>query len=224
MAIQLYQHPVGPFCIGIAAILESYRIPHEVINLPYSDRRPIVEKTGGAYYRIPLLVDDGVPVWDKTDLGQEIARHLDRKYGLDLFPEHLEGIQHILARYVESEIESVGFKINDIDYKEWLPDLYDRTMFVRHKERRFGDGCLEAWAAAESSLLQQMTELLTPLDGMLKTSPFLVDTRPRFVDFDLYGILGNFMFSGRQQIPRRLGSLIEWRERMNALRQEGAHR
>jgi len=220
MAIQLYTHPVSPFGIGIEKILKSYSIPHDVIKIPYSDRRVIVEKTGGAYYRIPLLVDDGVAVWDKTDLGQELARRLDQKYELGLFPEHLEGIQYILARYIEGEIESVGFKINDIDYESWLPDLYDRVMFVRHKERRFGDGCLKEWAASESKLLGELTELLVPLDAMLKASPFLIDTQPRFVDFDLYGVLGNFMFSGRQQIPARLTSLIAWRERMDSLPQK----
>lgn len=219
MALQLYTHPVSPFGIGIEKILTSYSIPHEVIHLPYSDRRIIVEKTNGAYYRIPLIVDDGVPVWDRTDLGQEIARHLDQKYELGLFPESLEGLQYILARYIEGEIESVGFKINDIDYESWLPDLYDRVMFVRHKERRFGDGCIKEWAASESELLSAFTELLRPLDAMLKVSPFLIDARPRFVDFDLYGILGNFMFSGRQQIPSSLTSLIKWKERMDALPQ-----
>jgi len=219
MAIQLYQHPVSPFCIGIEKILKAYDIPHEVINIPYSDRRAIIEKTNGEYYRVPLLVDDGVPIWDRTDLGQEIARHLDRKFDLGLFPSHLEGIQHILAKYIEHDVESVGFKINDIDYESWLPDLYDRIMFVRHKERRFGDGCLKAWAAAEGELLRRMTELLVPLDQMLQASPFLVDTRPRFVDFDLYGILGNFMFSGRQRIPEELWALNAWHKRMQALPQ-----
>jgi len=218
MGIQLYTHPVSPFGIGIEKILKSFSIPHEVIHIPYSDRRVIVEKTNGAYYRVPLLVDDGVPVWDKTDLGQEIARHLDRKFELGLFPERLEGIQYILARYIEGEIEAVGFKINDIDYESWLPDLYDRVMFVRHKERRFGDGCLKAWAAQEAELLRQFTELLSPLDAMLKASEFLVDSRPRFVDFDLFGILGNFMFSGRQKIPAGLSSLARWHRTMESLK------
>lgn len=217
MAIKLYQHPVSPFCIGVRRILEAYRIPHEVIDIPYSDRRLIVEKSGGACYRIPLIEDGKAVVWDRTDYGQEVARHIDDAYDLGLFPAHLEGIQTILSRYIEGEIEAVGFKINDIDYETWLPDLYDRVMFKRHKERRFGDGCLAAWARSESELLKQFADLLTPLDQMLAHSPYLVDTRPRFVDFNLYGILGNFMFSGRQQIPADLLSLREWHGRMASL-------
>jgi len=48
---------------------------------------------------------------------------------LGLFPPEHEGIQTILARYIESEVESVGFKLNDIHYKSWLSDRYDRAMF-----------------------------------------------------------------------------------------------
>lgn len=219
--ITLYQHPVSPFCITIRHILKAHGIPHEVVNLAYNDRRPIVEKTGGAYYRVPLLVDGDLPVWDKTELGQEIARYLDEKFELGLFPERLEGLQAILARYIEGEIEAVGFKLNDIDYREWLDDPYDRAMFLRHKERKFGDGCIERWRAAEGELLQTLTELLTPLDAMLRHSPYLVDSRPRFVDFDLFGTLGNFMFSGRHRIPEKLEALAEWHGRMAALGPQG---
>ena len=31
--------------------------------------------------------------------------------------------------------------------------------------------------------------------------PFLLDQRPRFVDFDLYGILANFLYSGHYRLP-----------------------
>ena len=169
--IKLYQHPVSPFCITIRHILEAHEIAHEVINLAYNDRRPIVEKTGGAYYRIPLIVDGDVPVWDKTELGQEVARYLDDKFQLGLFPSHLEGLQAILSRYIEGEVEAVGFKLNDIDYREWIADPYDRAMFLRHKERKFGDGCIERWRESEQELLATLTGLLKPSDEMLRHSP-----------------------------------------------------
>lgn len=215
--IKLYQHPVSPFCIGIRRILEAYNIPHEVINLAYNDRRPIVDKSGGAYYRVPLIEDGERVVWDKTEYGQEVARYIDEKHRLGLFPSHLEGLQEILSRYMESEVEAVGFKLNDIDYREWITDPYDRAMFVRHKERKFGDGCIEAWRRSEPELLDQLTRLLRPLDHMLAHSPFLVDSRPRFVDFNLYGVLGNFMFSGRHRIPKELSALEAWHAKMEAL-------
>lgn len=45
-------------------------------------------------------------------------------------------------------------------------------------------------------------------------SPFLLDDRPRFVDFDLFGMLGNFLFSGHYRMSAEHPRLQEWRSRM----------
>ena len=215
--ITLYQHPVSPFCITIEAILKFAKADHRVVSLPYSDRRIIVEKSKGQYYKIPLLEDGKTIVWDKTDFGQEIARYLDEKFKLGLFPSALEGLQEILARYIESEVEMISFKLNDIYYESWLSDLYDRTMFLRHKERKFGAGCLASWRDQKKGLQRQLEVLLTPLDQMLSQRPFLIDARPRFADFDLFGILGNYMFSGHSKLPKPFGHLKRWHEGMKKL-------
>jgi glutathione S-transferase len=215
--ITLYQHPVSPFCITTEAILKFSKAKHRVVNLPYSDRRAIVEKSRGRSYKIPLIEDGKTAVWDKTELGQEVARYLDAKFRLGLFPPEREGLQAILARYIESEVEAIGFKLNDIHYESWLPDPYDRAMFLRHKERKFGPGCTTQWKNQRRDLRRQLDELLAPLDQIVSRQPFLIDARPRFVDFDLFGILGNYMFSGHNKFPRRFGSLKQWHDEMKRL-------
>jgi len=42
----------------------------------------------------------------------------------------------------------------------------------------------------------------------------LIDLRPRFVDFDLYGMLGNFLYSGNYRLPPRHNRLKDWYRRM----------
>jgi hypothetical protein len=49
---------------------------------------------------------------------------------------------------------------------------------------------------------------------MLLTRDFLLDDQPRFVDFDLFGMLGNFLYSGHYQLPRTHKCLRAWFERM----------
>lgn len=215
--ITLYQHPVSPFCILIEAILKYAKADHRVINFPYSDRRVIVEKSRGQSYTIPLLEDGKAVVWDRTELGQEVARYLDKKFKLNLFPSKLEGLQEILARYIEFDVEAISFKLNDIYYESWLPDLYDRTMFLRHKERKFGAGCIISWRQQKVDLHRKLESLLTPLDQMLSQRPFLIDRRPRFVDFDLFGILGNYMFSGHNKVPNRFRRLKQWHGKMKKI-------
>lgn len=111
-------------------------------------------------------------------------------------------------------MESVGFKLNDIGYESWLADPYDRAMFLRHKERKFGAGCIGRWRDQKGELRHSLEERLAPLDQILPQRKFLIDDRPRFVDFDLFGVLGNYTFSGKNDIPSGFGNLRRWDSEM----------
>jgi glutathione S-transferase len=52
---------------------------------------------------------------------------------------------------------------------------------------------------------------------MLLTHPFLLEDRPHFVDFDLYGMLANFLYSGHYTLPAEHPLLREWYARMRRL-------
>ena len=90
----------------------------------------------------------------------------------------------------------------------------DQLRFLRHKERKFGRGCLDQWRAQQKELLAQLEQRLVPFEEMLMYKPFLLDQRPRFVDFDLYGMLGNFLYSGHYRLPAAHTHLREWHRRM----------
>jgi glutathione S-transferase len=48
----------------------------------------------------------------------------------------------------------------------------------------------------------------------LPWSPFLIADRPLFVDYDLYGILGNYLYCGTTKLPN-LKSLQRWHRAMS---------
>ena len=50
---------------------------------------------------------------------------------------------------------------------------------------------------------------------------FLLDDRPRFVDFDLYGMLANFLYSGHYKLPAVHSRLGRWYERMTDINSIG---
>ena len=54
--------------------------------------------------------------------------------------------------------------------------------------------------------------------------PFLLDQRPRFVDFDLYGILANFLYSGRYRLPAAHSHLRQWYRRMTRVQAQSLPR
>jgi glutathione S-transferase len=48
---------------------------------------------------------------------------------------------------------------------------------------------------------------------MLAESPFLISDRPLFVDYDLYGIIENYLFSGKTKLSN-LKHLRRWHRAM----------
>jgi len=162
---------------------------------------------------VPCLIDGKRGICDVTDFGQEVARYVDRRYRLHLFPKNLDGLQLILSRYIENDLEILGFKVNDTYVIPTRP-LIERTMLIRHKERKFGRGCVQEWTSHRRSPCDQFAELLKPIDNMLAASPFLLTDRPLFVDYNLSGVLGNYLFNGKTKLPN-LRHLRRWHQRMN---------
>lgn len=87
-------------------------------------------------------------------------------------------------------------------------------MLTRFKERRFGRGCVQQWKKDRAKLNRQFADLLKPIDSMLASSQFLIAERPLFVDYDLYGILGNYLHNGKTRLPP-LKHLRRWLRAMS---------
>ena len=212
--VELYQFPSSPFCLVQKRILEYSRSPFKVVNIPPRDRKPVWKLTRQRYYGVPVLKDGRNVVFETDEDSQVISKYLDQSLELGLFPVDLEGIQKILWRVIENDVEGFAFRLNNVYYKEWVP-RNDLLYFIRHKERKFGVGCLEKWAAQKAELLAGLEKSLEPFDQMLLRNEYLLDGRPRFVDFDLYGMLACFLFPGHEQLPVRLERLKAWYGRIS---------
>ena len=211
--IELIQLPWSPFCIVQRRILEYSGVRFKITNIPSGDRSLIWKLTRERYYQVPVLRDGRVVIFETDEQSQVIAKYLDNKLQLGLFPDELRGLQTILWRYIENEIEDLGFRLNDIYWTEFVPKA-DRLPFLRHKERKFGRNCIDAWRAQQPTLLEDLSRCLLPLEQMLAGKPFLLGAQPHFVDFDLYGILGNFLYSGHYELPATHTRLKDWHARM----------
>lgn len=212
--IELIQFPWSPFCIVARRILEYSGARFKQATIPAGDRTLVWRLTRGRYYQVPVIKDGKQVVFELGEDTQVVAKYLDGKFQLGLFPHKLDGVQRIIWRYIENEVEGYTFKLNDIYWKEFLPKS-QTVGFVRHKERKFGQGCLDQWREQMPSLLAGLTRALIPFEEMLLAHPFLLEDRPRFLDFDLYGMLGNFLFSGHYELPAEHTRLREWYVRMN---------
>lgn len=219
MNLAILQLAHSPYCIPITRALEALGVPFEAREVSNADRRTVIEATGGAYYQVPVLIHDGNAVHESSGGSTDIAHYVDRVFaGGRLFPAHLEGLQRILVPHIEDNVESVTFRLVDPSYLRDIADPVERAMIVRHKERKFGPGCIGRWEGEREALLARAGELLEPFDLMLDGRPFLLGDAPVFTDFALCGILGNFTYRGYNAIPGKLTRLAGWFDRLRTFR------
>lgn len=211
--IELIQFPWSPFCVVQRRILEYAGTPFKITNIPNADRSLVWKLTRERYYGVPVIKDGRDVIFETDNDSQVIAKYLDFKFQLGLFPAELDGLQSIVWRFIENQVEDIGFRLNDIYWEEMVPPK-DRVAFLRHKERKFGRGCLDEWGRNQKPLLGELKTRLLPFDEMLAGGPFLLGGEPRFIDFDLYGMIFNFLYSGHYHLPHGHARLKNWYARM----------
>jgi glutathione S-transferase len=214
--IELIQFPWSPFCLVQRRILEYGRVPHRIVNIPPADRSLIWKLTRQRYYQVPVLKDGRQVLFETGDNTQVIAKYIESKFSLGLFPERWEGLQCLVWRAIENEVEGLTFKLNDAYFREFVPKD-GQLPYLRHKERKFGRGCLDRWLVGRQQLVAELTEALVPYEQMLGHRPYLLDDAPHFVDFDLWGMLANFLYSGRYKLPAVHPKIKVWYARMSQL-------
>lgn len=215
--IELIQFPWSPYCLVQRRILEFAGVPHKITNIPPGDRSLVWRITRQRSYQVPVLRDGRLVLFETDDNSQVVAGYLDKKFSLGLFPNQWAGVQDLLWRHIDNDVEGFTFKLNDAHFAEFVPSG-ERLAYLRHKERKFGRGCVDQWLRDEKQLLAGLAQCLAPYEQMLGERSFLLDARPRFVDFDLFGILENLLFSGHHQIPAVHRRLRRWHTRMANLK------
>ncbi len=204
----------SPYCIPVTRALEACGAAFAREAIPNHDRARVIEATDGNYYGVPVLLHGEKAIWESSDNSQDIARYVDERFADGrLFPEKLDGLQDILLRYLENEVELVTFKLVDRVYLDTL-DLVARTMTIRHKERKFGRGCVEEWKTNAEKLRTEAETHFSRFEKMLTHPTFLLGEAPVYTDFLLYGILGNYTYRDINPLPRNAEALGVWFERM----------
>ena len=197
MSLVVYQMSHSPFCIPVTTALTALGVTFTTREVPNWDRRELLALTDGEYYQVPVLIDGERVVFESGSDTQDVARYLDTLYaGGRLFPGGIEGSQLCVIDFLENECEARGFKLADIHYLPAIEDVGARGMVVRHKERRFGRGCVEQWRTQAATIRAELDALLARFEDTLRLQPFLFGESPVYADFLLHGIIGNFTWSG----------------------------
>ena len=212
--------PHSPYCIPITRALEAFTIPFDRVHVPNWDRRTIMELTDGAYYQVPVLAHDEALIYETSDRSLDVARYVDKYFGSgQLFPSTTAGIDEVLIEHIENDVEGLSFRLCDVHHIPSINDVVARTSVIRHKERRFGRGCLEDWTTPAPELRAELHCLLERFDTRLRNRHFLLqDNAPTYVDYALLGLLENFTHGGHETLSSDHTALQTWQERLTTYR------
>ena len=145
--IELIQFPWSPFCIVQRRILEFSGARFKITNIPNNDRSLVWRLTRKRYYGVPIIRDGKSVIFEVGEDTQVIAKYLDTKFQLGLFPWDMEGVQSILWQYIENQVEAHRLQAQRYLLAGGGP-ASDQLRFLRHKERKFGRGCTGPVAGA----------------------------------------------------------------------------
>ncbi|HWI57271.1 MAG TPA: glutathione S-transferase C-terminal domain-containing protein [Bacillota bacterium] len=215
--LELVQFAWSPFCLVQRRILEYGGIHFKLTDIPPSDRSLVWKLTRQRYYQVPVLRDGRLVIFETGPESQVVAKYLESKFNLGLFPPQWDGIQQVLWLHIEDVVEGLTFRLNDAYFREFVP-AKEQLDYLRWKERKFGRGCVDEWRDQQRSLVAQLVKALQPYERMLMRRPFLLENQPRFVDFDLWGMLANFLFSGHYRFPAALPCLRRWYAQMEKIK------
>ncbi len=219
MSVKIYEMAHSPYCIPITATLRACGVPFETVEVPNWDRSEILRLTNGRYYQVPVLVHDEQVIHESSAESIDVARYVDRTFaGGRLFPERLDGLQAIVVEFIENQLEGVTFRLADIHYVPTIADPVHRGMVVRHKERRFGPGCVTQWTERAAEIRREGDALLARFETTLRYSPFIFGDVPVYTDFSLYGVIGNLTTKSWNELSPDQSALVAWRERLDAWR------
>jgi len=187
--MKLYQFAYSPYAAKVRKCLELKGLAYEVVEVPYLDRRALIAVTGGSVH-VPVLVDGQKVVSDSP----RITAYLDERHAPSLRPGPLAAAAVVFEQWADNLLEDVAFKLAAPQVEQRQAALNDgredAPAFYRMvKERKFGAGCIDAWAVQESELEARLQALLSPLAHTLAEQRFLLGERATLADAAVWGNL-----------------------------------
>lgn len=217
--MKLYRLRYSPYALKVQMLLDLLGEHYEAIDVEYGDRTELARVTGGYIY-VPVLVgDDGSVVTES----RTICERLLARPGADrLVPKPFEGPIWAYADYCDGPLEDVLFRISTPVVRDQWTNPFERALYVLIKERKFGAGCVDAWAKDRETLVARARHLLAPTISTLSQQPFLFGDRPTLADCALYGLLSMLHAADPALVNLVAEPLAAYRLQLEAFRQRAA--
>jgi len=182
--MKLYRFRYSPYARKVQMVLELAGLPHEVIEVRYGEREELARLTGG-YIHVPVLALDSGEVITES---RRICEHLlARPEARHLVPPQLLAAIWGFHDFIDGPVEDVLFRLASPAVRMKWSTAWERALYTLIKERKFGAGCVDAWEAARSELIERARRILEPARQTLAAQPFVLGDAVTLADASLYG-------------------------------------
>jgi glutathione S-transferase len=182
--MKLYRFRYSPYARKVQMLLELAELPHEVVEVRYGEREELAQLTGG-YIHVPVLVlDDGEVVTESRRICERLVARSEARH---LVPPSLRAAVWAFHDFIDGPVEDVLFRIASPAVREKWPTAWERALYTLIKERKFGAGCVDAWAAGRAQLIDRAKSVLEPARQTLAEQPFVFGDALTLADAALYG-------------------------------------
>ena len=203
--MKLYQFVYSPYAAKVRKYLELKNKTFDVIEVPYMEREEVAKLSGQIV--LPVLVDGATVIADSP----RITAYLDG-------PER-DATAVIYEQWADAIFEDVAFRIASPAVEKKIVELNRgredvRAMYRYVKERKFGPGCIDQWAAQTPALIAKLRGLLAPLAQKVARQPFLLGERPTLADAAVWGNLSMLEWALPGFVTRELPEINDWYRRV----------
>ncbi|HSR96968.1 MAG TPA: glutathione S-transferase family protein [Kofleriaceae bacterium] len=182
--MKLYRFRYSPYARKVQMVLELAAIPHEVVEVRYGEREELAQLTGG-YIHVPVLgLDDGTAITESRRICEYVLALPEARH---LVPPGLRAAIWGFHDFIDGPVEDVLFRIASPAVREKWPTAWERALYTLIKERKFGAGCVDAWAAGRGQLIERAKAVLEPARQTLAEQPFVFGDAITLADVALYG-------------------------------------
>ncbi|MEO8902229.1 MAG: glutathione S-transferase family protein [Polyangiaceae bacterium] len=211
--MKLYRFRYSPYARKVQMLLDLLGASYDLVEVPYGDRSELAELTGG-YVAVPVLQhDSGEVIVESRSICERL---LQGEMGKVLVPAPLEGPIWAYADFADGPLEDVLFRLASPNIREAWSTPAERGLYVFIKERKFGKGCVDAWAQGRALLLEQAWHLLAPTLSTLERCPFLFGAQPTLADAALYGNCMMLEEAAPELLAQVAPSLVQYARRLEA--------
>jgi hypothetical protein len=126
-------HSLSPYC----PFKSESRVRGVPIKSPFPQRRSRLALDRQRYYQVPIIKDGGNVIFETDANSQVIAKYLDDRLHLDLFPRKWAGVQNILWRTWKTtgrvHVQTERRALSGVRFGIGTPELHplQRTKFGR---------------------------------------------------------------------------------------------